>query len=182
MSTALEKLITIVRLVHEAAPDMPILVRLEGPQGAEGWCVDLLLPRRASWAGRPRPSGPGIMETAMVPALGSMSCNTREIGLAEPTARLVVDMLENLQQKVEMPKELAKALAAKKHTPEFGDLPPGERVVGHVPHPYFVGLDLRSRLMQWRAWAAVVAGVDPVTTSDADLRMHVGERIPRHLT
>lgn len=32
-------------------------------------------------------------------------------------------------------------------------------------------------LDQWRTWAATVAGLDPIETSDADLRLHVGDRI-----
>ena len=42
MQTALEKLITIIRLVHEAAPDMPITVHFEGEARGKGYVVDLV--------------------------------------------------------------------------------------------------------------------------------------------
>lgn len=148
MSTALEKLLTIVRLVHEADPHLPIVVHLEGPQRGEGWCYELAL--RYS----PNTEQDELETQSMIPALGAITCGGGMV-TNEHTAKLVVTLLENLKKQVEIPVEIAAARRRKRNTPEFGDLPPSERLV------------------QWREWAAKVAEIDP-NLSDADLRLHIG--------
>jgi hypothetical protein len=154
MQTALEKFITIIRLVHEEAPDMPITMRLEGPQQGDGWCYDLTIGRH------PEDEFHAIDMQSIIPAIGGISCSGGRIEMNEPTARLVVDMLENLQQKVALPEALAKAMQAKKRSPEFSATPPTKR------------------LGEWREWAAKVAPcVHSDGVSDADMRLFIGERI-----
>jgi len=161
MQTALDKFITIIRLVHEAAPDMPITMRLEGPQGGEGWCYDLTIGRH------PEDEFHTIDMQSIVPAIGGISHSGGRIEMRESTARIVLDILERLRLKVILPEELARAMQAKKHSPKFGMVPPDER------------------LKQWREWAASLGMSEHATrmglasdeTSDVDLRLCVGERI-----
>ena len=151
MQTALEKLITIIRLVHEAAPDMPITVHFEGEARGKGYVVDLTL----AWSATAEALA--LSELSFIPEMMTISAGGGPVEVRS-CAKFVVDLLKTIAQPIHAPEHLAMLRAAKKHAPEFGDLPPGER------------------LTQWRTWAATATGVDEASTADAHLRQLLDER------
>jgi len=160
MQTALDKFITIIRLVHEAAPDMPIMVRFKGERGNAGRIVDLTL----EWSALAERDG--ISEFSMVPDMGAITHEGGPLDVRS-CAAYVVDLLKIVQQPIHAQEHLAKVMQVKRHSPKFGMVPPDER------------------LKQWREWAASLGMSEHATrmglasdeTSDVDLRLCVGERI-----
>ena len=117
--TPIDKLITILRIVHAAMPEGALIkVQYEGPRRGDGWVITHTLGYSAL------AESDTIGEDAIIPAMGAISSAGRMLDDVRNIAAIAADLLEAIGKEVDQKATLSEKMKEKRDDPRFGRVPP----------------------------------------------------------